>query len=192
LPQTRKQRTRQLLAACLAAAATVVAGALLIEGAASTVKSAAEGACAALRPSPLTPALRALVPNFELPDLTGKTVSLRSLLGRPVLVSFFATWCPPCVEEAPSLEELGRHLGNKATVAVVSVDEDLDALKKFYAKGSQTLVMRDESRKVPESFGTSKFPESFLLDAAGKVRYAFINKRDWSTPEAAACVEGLK
>jgi peroxiredoxin len=181
-----------LLAACIAAAATVVAGALLIEGAASTVKSAAEGACSALRPNPLTATLRALVPEFDLPDLAGKKVSLRSLLGRPVLVSFFATWCPPCVEEAPSLEDLARRLGDKATVAVVSVDEDLDALKKFYAKGSQTTVVRDESRKVPESFGTSKFPESFLLDGSGKVRYAFINKRDWSIPEAAACVAGLK
>lgn len=192
MPKTPKQRTRQLLAACIAAAATVVAGALLIEGAASTVKSAAEGACAALRPNPLTTTLRALVPEFDLPDLAGKKVSLRSLLGRPVLVSFFATWCPPCVEEAPSLEDLARRLGDKATVAIVSVDEDLDALKKFYAKGSQALVVRDESRKVPASFGTSKFPESFLLDGSGKVRYAFINKRDWSIPEAAACVAGLK
>ena len=192
MPKTPKQRTRQLLAACIAAAATVLVGALLIEGAASTVKSAAEGACAALRPNPLTATLRALVPEFDLPDLAGKKVPLRSLLGRPVLVSFFATWCPPCVEEAPSLEDLARRLGDKATVAIVSVDEDLDALKKFYAKGSQALVVRDESRKVPASFGTSKFPESFLLDGSGKVRYAFINKRDWSIPEAAACVEGLK
>jgi hypothetical protein len=84
-PQTRKQRTRRLLAACIAAAATVLAGALLIEGAASTVKSASEGACAALRPNPLSANLRALVPDFELPDLTGKKVSLRSLLGHPVL-----------------------------------------------------------------------------------------------------------
>ena len=181
-----------MLAACIAAAITVFAGALLIQGAASTVRSAAEGACAALRPNPLSATVRALVPEFELPDLAGKKVSLRSLRGRPVLVSFFATWCPPCVEEAPTLDDLARRLGNKATVAVVSVDEDLDALKKFYAKGSQATVVRDESRKVPASFGTSKFPESFLIDGAGKVRYAFINKRDWSIPEAAACVEGLK
>ena len=108
-----------------------------------------------------------------------------------MLVSFFATWCPPCVEETPSLEVLARSVGNKATVLVVSVDEDLDALKRFFARGSPALVVRDESRKVPLSFGTSKYPESFLVDAAGKVRYAFINKRDWSVREAAACVEGL-
>ena len=192
MPKTSKQRTRQWLAACIAAAATVAAGKLLIDGAARTVKSAAESACSALRPNPLTPTLRTLVPAFDLPDLAGKKVSLHSLLGRPVLISFFATWCPPCVEEAPSLEALARRLGDKATVAVVSVDEDLDALKKFYAKGSLATVVRDESRKVPASFGTSKYPESFLLDGSGKVRYAFINKRDWSLPEAAACVEGLK
>jgi len=167
-------------------------GALLIQGAASTVKSAADGACAALRPDPLSATLRALLPDFDLPDLAGKKVSLSSLRGRPVLVSFFATWCPPCVEEASSLEELARRLGSKATVAIVSVDEDLDALKKFFARGSQATVVRDESRKVPTSFGTSKYPESFLLDGSGKVRYAFINKRDWSVPEAAACIEGLK
>jgi thiol-disulfide isomerase/thioredoxin len=181
-----------LLAACIAAAATVLAGAMLITGAASTVKSAADGACSALRPNPLSATLRALVPDFDLPDLAGKKLSLSSLRGRPVLVSFFATWCPPCVEESPSLEELARRLGNKATVAIVSVDEDLDALKKYFAKGSPATVVRDESRKIPASFGTSKFPESFLLDSSGKVRYAFINKRDWSVPEAAACIESLK
>jgi cytochrome c biogenesis protein CcmG/thiol:disulfide interchange protein DsbE len=160
-------------------------------GAASTVKSAADGACSVVRPNPLSAGLRTLDADFTLPDLTGKPVSLRQLRGRPVLVSFFATWCPPCVEEAPTLEKLARAVGSKATVLIVSVDEDLDALKKFYAKGSTATVVRDESKKVPSSFGTSKYPESFLLDARGRVRYAFINQRDWSVPEAAACVEGL-
>jgi peroxiredoxin len=179
-------------AAVVAASASAVALAVLMSGAASTVKSAADGACSALRPNPLSPALRALEADFTLPDLGGQMVSLRQLRGRPVLISFFATWCPPCVEEAPSLETLARRVGDKATVLVVSVDEDLDALKKFYAKGTAATVVRDESRKVPESFGTSKFPESFLLDPGGKVRYAFINRRDWSVAEAAACVEGLR
>jgi cytochrome c biogenesis protein CcmG/thiol:disulfide interchange protein DsbE len=175
----------------MAVAASVTALILLLVGASSTVKSAADGACGALRPSPLSPGLRALEADFTLPDLGGKPVSLRQLRGRPVLVSFFATWCPPCVEEAPSLDSLARRLGNRATVLVVSVNEDLDALKKFYAKGTATTVVRDESRKIPASFGTSKFPETFLLDRGGKVRYAFINQRDWSVPEAAACIEGL-
>lgn len=182
---------RKALAAVAAAGAAGVALVLLMTGAASTVRSAADGACSALRPTPLSASLRALEADFTLPDLRGNPVSLRKLRGRPVLVSFFATWCPPCVEEAPSLESLARRIGDKATVLVVSVDEDVDALKKFYAKGTAATVVRDESRKIPASFGTSKFPESFLIDAGGKVRYAFINQRDWSVAEAAACVDGL-
>ncbi len=176
----------------LTVAAMAFAGLLLLRGAASTVSTAADAACLALRPDPLSPAVRALDPDFELPDLAGKKVSLRGLRGKPVLVSFFATWCPPCVEEAPTLEVLARRIGDAASIMVVSVDEDLQALEKFYAKGSSAIVLRDESRKVPASFGTSKFPESFLVDPAGKVRYAFINERDWSVPEAAACVLGLR
>lgn len=164
---------------------------MLIRGAASTVRSAAEGACLALRPNPLSQAQRQLEPSFELVDLRGQKVSLRALRGHPVLISFFATWCPPCVEEEPTLEVLAGRLGDKAKVVVVSVDEDLDALKRFYAKGSLATVVRDESRKVPESFGTSKYPDSYLIDGEGRLRYAFINKRDWSVPEAAACVLGV-
>lgn len=175
----------------MAAGVSAVALVLLFQGASSTVKSAADAACGALRPSPLSARLHALDPDFTLPDLGGRPVSMRNLRGRPVLVSFFATWCPPCVEEAPSLDKLARRLGDKATVLVVSVDEDLDALKKFYASGSAATVVRDESQKVPASFGTSKYPESFLIDKGGKVRYAFINRRDWDLPEAAVCVEGL-
>ena len=163
-----------------------------MQGASSTVKSTAAGPCLALHPNPLSATARALVPDFELPDLSGKKVSLRSMRGRPVLVSFFATWCPPCVEEAPSLEALAGHLGDKATVAIVSVDEDRNALKKYFIQGSRAIVLRDESQKVSASFGTFKFPESFLIDPAGKIRYAFINKRDWSVAEAAACIEGLR
>jgi cytochrome c biogenesis protein CcmG/thiol:disulfide interchange protein DsbE len=182
----------KVLAAAIAVAATAVLGAMLIRGAASTVGSAADAACLALRPDPLSPTARALNPDFVLPDLGGKQVPLRGLRGKPVLVSFFATWCPPCVEEAPSLDVLARRIGEAASVMIVSVDEDVQALRKFYAKGSSAIVVRDESRKVPASFGTFQFPESFLIDPAGKVRYAFINKRDWSIPEAASCLLGLR
>lgn len=185
------QGKRKLAAALIAGGATAVALAVLLTGAAGTVRSAADGACSVLRPSRVPPALQSLEADFTLPDLAGKPVSLRSLRGRPVLISFFATWCPPCVEEAPSLELLAGRLAGKATVLVISVDEDFDALKKFYAKGSNATVVRDESRNVATRFGTTKFPESFLVDGSGKVRYAFINQRDWSVPEAAACVAGL-
>ena len=176
----------------LASAATFFALLGLLDGAHSTAHFAEDNACSALRPNLLTSELVGSMPVFEVPDLTGKKLSLQQFRGKPVLVSFFATWCPPCVEEMPSLELLAGRLGDQAKVLVVSVDEDEEALKKFFHKGTNTVVTRDESRAVPGKFGTSKFPESFLIDANGKLRHAFINKRDWSVPEAVACIAGAK
>lgn len=176
----------------LASAATVFALLGLLQGAHSTARFAEDNACAALRPNSLTAELASTVPAFEVPDLAGKPVSLQQFRGKPVLVSFFATWCPPCVEEMPSLELLASRLGDQAKVLVVSVDEDEAAWKAFFAKGTNTVVTRDESRAVPGKFGTTKFPESFLLDKDGRVRHAFINKRDWSIPQAVACITGVK
>jgi cytochrome c biogenesis protein CcmG/thiol:disulfide interchange protein DsbE len=184
--------TSKIAAVVLASAATVFTLLGLLHGAHSTARFAEDTVCSALRPDPLTASLAAATPAFEVADLTGKKVSLQQFRGKPVLVSFFATWCPPCVEEMPSLELLARRLGSQAQVLVVSVDEDEAALKQFFAKGTNTLVTRDESRAVPGLFGTSKFPETFLIGPEGKIRHAFINKRDWSIPEAATCVAGVK
>jgi thiol-disulfide isomerase/thioredoxin len=179
-----------------AMALAIAAGAFLLigflRGAATTAHFAAVTVCSPLRPNPVASNLVARTPDFSLKDLAGQPVTLSNLRGRPVLISFFATWCPPCVEEIPSLEILAERLGPSATVLVVSVDEDEAALRKFFAKGTRTVVTRDEARAVPTSFGTSKFPESFLLDSTGKVRHAFINQRDWSLPEAVTCVQSMK
>jgi thiol-disulfide isomerase/thioredoxin len=185
-------RHSKLAAMALAMAAGVLLLIGFLRGAATTAHFAAVTACSPLRPNPLPSNLVGRIPEFSLPDLGGRTISSSSLRGRPVLISFFATWCPPCVEEIPSLEILAERLGTKATVLVVSVDEDEPALRKFFAKGTRTIVTRDEARSVPTSFGTSKFPESFLLDSTGKIRHAFVNQRDWSLPEAVTCVESMK
>ena len=113
--------------------------------------------------------------------------------GHPVLLNFWATWCPPCVDEVPSLEDLARKLdGTDLRMLAVSVDDDWGAIRRFFPKGSAIGVLLDTSHDIPKKFGTEKFPESFLIDAAGRVRYYFINKRDWSRPEAVACLESLR
>jgi cytochrome c biogenesis protein CcmG/thiol:disulfide interchange protein DsbE len=134
-----------------------------------------------------------LAPDFQLPDAAGHLVSLRGQLGHAVLLNFWATWCPPCVEEVPSLEDFARKIdGTDLRFLAVSVDDDWGAIRRFFVKGTQIGVLLDVSHDVPKTFGTEKYPESFLIDAAGRVRYYFINKRDWSRPEAVACLESLR
>ena len=164
-----------------------------VGGARDTLARTRDGACVALQPDPLPEALRNATPDFQLPDATGHTVSLSQQRGHPVLLNFWATWCPPCVDEVPSLEDLARRLkGTDMRMLAVSVDDDWDKVRRFFAKGSDIGVLLDVSHDIPKKFGTEKYPETFLVDAAGRIRYYFINKRDWGRPEAIACLESLR
>jgi peroxiredoxin len=185
---------RRLAPAALTALAIGFVGVRFVMGAHDTLARTRDGACQALAPDPLPAALRDKpTPDFQLPDANGQTVSLKAQVGHPVFLNFWATWCPPCVEEMPALEDLARRIdGTDMRLLAVSVDEDWPVVRRFFAKGSRMGVLLDTSKDVPKSFGTEKYPETFLIDAAGKVRYYFINKRDWTRPEAVACLESLR
>jgi len=164
-----------------------------VSGARDTLARTRDGACIALQPDPLPEALRSgPPPDFQLPDASGHMVSLSQQRGHPVLLNFWATWCPPCVDEVPSLEDLAHRLdGTDMRMLAVSVDDDWDKVRRFFANGTKMGVLLDLSHDIPKKFGTEKYPETFMIDAAGRVRYYFINKRDWSRPEAVACLESL-
>ncbi len=129
-------------------------------------------------------------PDFELADQNGKKWKLSSLRGKPVLINFWATWCAPCVEEMPSIENLKKHLGDDLTVLAVSVDEDWDVVKKFFPKGTSLPVLLDTSKDVPKRFGTEKYPETFLVDSQGNVQ-TLLHQVKWDGAEAALCLENL-
>src|SRR6188474_167816 len=185
---------RRLLPAVLTALAMAFIAVRFVSGARDTLARTRDGACVALQPDPLPDSLRnGPTPDFQLPDAQGKMTSLKQQLGHPVFLNFWATWCPPCVDEVPALEDLARRLkGTGMRMLAVSVDDDWDKIRRFFAKGSDMGVLLDVSHDVPKKFGTEKYPETFLIDAAGRVRYYFINKRDWSRPEAVACLESLR
>ena len=187
-------RTRRIAPAALTAVAIAFIAVRFVMGAHDTLARTRDGACTALEPDPLPALLQGRpTPDFHLPDANGKTVTLHEQLGHPVLVNFWATWCPPCVDEVPSLEDLARRIdGTDLRMLAVSVDDDWGAIRRFFAKGSKIGVLLDTSHEVPKTFGTEKYPETFLVDARGSVRYYFINKRDWSRPEAVACLESLR
>jgi peroxiredoxin len=162
--------------------------------ASSTLALTRENACRAFAPDPIPAALQGVeAPNFELPDANGKMVSLRAQKGHPVAVNFWATWCPPCVEEVPSFESFAAAIeGTDMRLLAVSVDDDWDAIRKFFVKGTKIGVLLDKSHTIPKTFGTTQYPETYFLDSQGHVRYYFANSRNWSKPEAVACLESLR
>jgi peroxiredoxin len=124
-------------------------------------------------------------PEFRLPALDGKQVGLADYRGKVVMVHFWATWCPPCVEEIPTLERLYRGLfGKDFALLAVSVDEGgVDAVNSFMQRNRLSLpVLLDPGRSVAGLYGTFKFPETYLIDRNGIVRYKVIGPRDWTVP----------
>lgn len=91
------------------------------------------------------------------------------------------------------MEELARTVENSdIRMLAVSVDEGWDVVRKFFVAGTKMGVLLDIDKAVAKKYGTEKYPETFLIDASGRVRHYFINKRDWSKPEALACLESLR
>jgi peroxiredoxin len=133
-------------------------------------------------------------PDFRLPSLDGRSVSLADLRGKIVMVHFWATWCPPCVEELPTLEKLyGELRGGDFEMLAISVDEGGGAaVDAFLRKNGLTLpVFLDPGGSVSRLYGTYKFPETYILDRQGSVRYKVIGPRDWRDPEALKALREL-
>ena len=149
-----------------------------------------------LRPTPQSPVLGRLpqpAPDFVLKTHDGQDVKLSSLRGRVVLLNFWATWCPTCAVEEPSLERLATSLKDKPfSLLAVSVDENWDLVRQHFAQGSAMTVLLDKERKVPQAYGTEKFPESFLIDREGRVRYFVVSERQlWHSEEVKTCIQAL-
>jgi peroxiredoxin len=157
-------------------------------------------ACAPLIPAtenPVVGPFPSSAPAFTVKDAQGQEVSLSSLRGKVVLLNFWATWCPPCVEEMPSMERLATQLANRPDFAVVpvSMDDQQAAVAAFvnksFPQGSHMTLWWDPTKSVAGRFGTSQFPETFLIDREGLIRYYFINQRDWSSGRAQRCIESV-
>lgn len=123
-------------------------------------------------------------PDFTVQDSDHK-VSLHDLRGQVVVLNFWATWCPPCVEETQSMIAMSQRLKDKGvTVLGVSIDEDANAYHTFLKRqGVDFLTVRDPAQKAPTLYGTTGWPETFIIDRQGVVRRKFIGPVDWNDPE---------
>jgi len=150
-------------------------------------------------------------PAFELATQDGKRVSLASLRGRVVFLNFWATWCPPCREEMPSMMALGRELEarhpGKFQMLAVSVDEGWDPIRAFFAAPQYggttaplTVVLDRPDQATTLAYycaarggcpGEYKFPESYIVDSGGRLVAYVVGPRDWSDPRPRAYLERL-
>ena len=126
-------------------------------------------------------------PSFSLPDRDGKPVDLSAYRGKVVLLNFWATWCPPCRDEEPSLRRLASAMDpGKFQLVAVSVDEDgWPAIDKFFGGNRPPYaVALDQNARISRVYGTTRLPESYLIDSSGTLRLKFIGPRNWTDPAA--------
>ncbi|WP_085815043.1 TlpA disulfide reductase family protein [Geoanaerobacter pelophilus] len=136
----------------------------------------------------------AAAPDFTLQDLSGKQVQLSSLKGKVVLVNFWATWCPPCREEIPSMVKLNQVMqGKNFQMLAISVDEGgQQAVQEFFRQNGVSLpALFDTDGSVSRRYGTTGVPETFIVDGKGMIRKKVIGGVDWSAPEVLQYLEGL-
>jgi cytochrome c biogenesis protein CcmG/thiol:disulfide interchange protein DsbE len=133
---------------------------------------------------PIQPGLE--VPNFTFPDMNGKEVSLSDHRGKVVLVNVWATWCPPCRQEMPSMQSLyEKFKGENFEILAVSIDsEGREAVAPFMRKMNLTFpALLDPGETIRSLYGITGVPESFIIDKQGILVEKIIGPINWATPE---------
>lgn len=133
-------------------------------------------------------------PDFTLKDADGKAISLASYRGSVVLLNFWATWCPSCREEMPSMNKLVRQFKNrKFAIIEVATDRSSSDVRNYLKKHpSDATVLVDDGLSVSRSlYKVFVLPMSFLIDKKGVIVQKYYGEEDWTNPEIVRKIEGL-
>jgi len=138
---------------------------------------------------------RAALPGPELKahDLSGATRTLADYRGKVVLLNFWATWCPPCLREMPSLERLRiRMAGQALEIVAISSAETPEEVKAYLSKMKLGFpILLDSDSSNTRRWKVFALPTTFVLDAEGRIRHVLTGPTEWDEGEALAVIDGM-
>lgn len=129
-------------------------------------------------------------PGGFLIDAQGRPAKLGPMLAPVSLVHFWATWCPPCIKEAPAIQRLARdYTGRKDfALVMVAVQDSKGKVRELLGPGAD-MVLFDPNWEVANRYGTDKLPETYLV-VRGEVVEKFVGQTDWDSPQLRAKLDG--
>lgn len=134
-------------------------------------------------------------PDFAYPTLDGDTISLSALRGEVVLLNIWATWCPPCVREMPSMQRLHELLGDQGLrIVAVSVDAPgaIGDVRSFvHELGLEFDILLNPRGDIQDTYAVTGLPTTFLIDRRGRIRRKVLGGTDWMMPENVKSVHAL-
>jgi peroxiredoxin len=124
-------------------------------------------------------------PDFSVVTEDGKTVTREDFGGKLLVLNFWASWCPPCISELPSLNEFAKEYKNQGVVVLgVSIDKNPNLYKRFLQQRQVAFeTARDPEANISASYGTFQIPETYIIDRSGKVLEKVISDQNWMSPE---------
>jgi thiol-disulfide isomerase/thioredoxin len=132
-------------------------------------------------------------PGFSLPDLKGNLHTPEEYRGKVVLVNFWASWCPPCIQEMPALERLGKQLADEPfEIIAINVGEQKYRVWKFIRLVDFDIpVLLDTDQQTFEAWDVKTLPTSFLLDRNGQLSYRVQGVPEWGSEETLSVIRAL-
>jgi cytochrome c biogenesis protein CcmG, thiol:disulfide interchange protein DsbE len=136
-------------------------------------------------------------PELPIFDRQGKKIDLTQDDGKIRIIHFWATWCPPCVEETPALSKFWDQYKNRSDLELyaISVDKDWQAVDDFLKKTPGALpglpLYRDPGEATAKRFGTMQYPETYIVNRKGRVLFRVPGAVDWSSPDLRSRIEQI-
>ena len=134
-------------------------------------------------------------PALELKDIAGKVHRLEEFRGQPVILHFWASWCPPCIEELPQFMEMVKSLrGKPIHFLIVSLDKtwmEAERIAPQKELPSDVVSVIDPDGTVPEKFGSFQFPETYLLNSRLQILEKWVGAQDWNGGKTRTAIDQI-
>ena len=134
-----------------------------------------------------------LAPEFSVVTEEGKTLTRSDFGGKVLILNFWASWCAPCREETPSMEQLHQRLKDRGLMLLgVSVDKSADKYKAFLKRYNVTFpTSHDPGKSVSDSYSTYRYPETYIIGRDGRVVEKIVGRKNWTDESFIKTLQGM-